>query len=43
MTQLKDTLMERYVLSKDEVFDLLEQMSRVAGNETKQPGVPTMA
>jgi cell division protease FtsH len=43
MTQLKDTLMERYVLSKDEVFDLLEHLPRVSGNETKQPGVPALA
>jgi cell division protease FtsH len=26
MAQLKDTLMERYVLSKDEVFDLLARL-----------------
>jgi cell division protease FtsH len=42
MIQLKDTLMERYVLSKDEVFDLLEQLSRASGNETKQPGAPAL-
>jgi cell division protease FtsH len=42
MIQLKDTLMERYVLSKDEVFDLLEHLSRVSGKETKQPGVPAL-
>jgi cell division protease FtsH len=28
MCQLKDVLMERYILSKDEVFDLLENFSR---------------
>jgi hypothetical protein len=28
MIHLKDVLMERYVLSKDEVFDLLENLYR---------------
>ena len=42
MIQLKDTLMERYVLSKDEVFDLIVQLSRAPGNEAQQAGVPAL-
>lgn len=43
MIQLKDTLMERYVLSKDDVFDLLAQLSRVPGNESQKTVAPALA
>jgi cell division protease FtsH len=37
MIKIKDALMERYVLSKDEVFDLLENLHRAsAGNASSQ-------
>ncbi len=42
MIKLKDKLMERYVLSKDEVFDLMAHLSRAPGNETQQAGVPAL-
>jgi cell division protease FtsH len=40
MIQLRDVLMERYVLSKDEVFDLLENLYR---NESEQAQSNPMA
>lgn len=42
MVQLKDTLMERYVLSKDEVFDLLAQLSMAPVSDCRKNGVTTL-
>ena len=42
MIELKDSLMERYVLSKDEVFDLLENLSRAPASHPRENDVQAL-